>query len=105
MHARYDNLIWMKLSEIARYWAARELTEVSRQGRQITLRAPFATPRFTVRIPGKPAQPPRIETTGIATTPNEVTDPLRLQPNTWHQTDTATTLCFNLPKGQTTIAI
>jgi len=33
VHSRYDNLIWMKLSEIARYWAARELTQIRRQGR------------------------------------------------------------------------
>ncbi len=30
--ARYDHLLWMKLSEVARYWAARELTRVERDG-------------------------------------------------------------------------
>ena len=50
MHARYDHLIWMKLSEIARYWAAKELTQISRQGNRIVLDAPFASPRFTVRL-------------------------------------------------------
>jgi hypothetical protein len=49
IHARYDNLIWMKLSEIARYWAAKELTEIARQGPSVTFNAPFATTRFTVR--------------------------------------------------------
>ena len=27
LHARFDHLLWMKLSEVARYWAAKELTE------------------------------------------------------------------------------
>jgi hypothetical protein len=31
--ARYNNLLWMKLSEVARYWAARELTRSERQAR------------------------------------------------------------------------
>ncbi len=31
LHAAYDNLLWLKLSEIARYWAARELTRIERQ--------------------------------------------------------------------------
>ena len=30
LHDAYDHLIWMKLSEIARYWAARELTRIER---------------------------------------------------------------------------
>ena len=32
LHAAYDNLLWMKLSEIAGYWAARELTRIERRG-------------------------------------------------------------------------
>ena len=30
---KYDHLIWMKLSEIARYWAARELTKTEFNGK------------------------------------------------------------------------
>ncbi len=105
VHARYDHLIWMKLSEIARYWAARELTEVRRQGRQIILRAPFATPRFTLQVEGRLSQPPRIEAGGIATTLDKVAQPLWLKGGAWHQADTAATLCFDLPKGQTTVTI
>ena len=28
LQARYDHLLWMRLSEVARYWAARELTGI-----------------------------------------------------------------------------
>ena len=30
LHARFDNLLWMKNSEVARYWAAKELTRIER---------------------------------------------------------------------------
>ena len=44
-----DQTIWMKTSEIARYWAAKELTQINRNGDQITLTAPFSSLRFTLR--------------------------------------------------------
>ena len=42
--------IWMKLNELARYWAARELTRIERDGPRVNFRAPFACPGFTVRV-------------------------------------------------------
>lgn len=50
LHQKYDHLLWMKNSEIARYWAAKKLTEVSIKGKDIELYAPFATPHFTLKI-------------------------------------------------------
>src|SRR5207302_2623339 len=50
LHARYDHLIWMKNSEIARYWAARTLTGIERSGGTVTLTAPFDCSGFTLRI-------------------------------------------------------
>ncbi len=41
---KYDHLIWMKLSEIARYWAAKELTTIIPEADKLTLKAPFSTP-------------------------------------------------------------
>jgi len=105
VHARYDNLIWMKLSEIARYWAAKELTAVHRQGSQVTLRAPFATPRFTLRIEGKTSRPPVLDSGGAATTLEKVGQALWLKSGTWCESDGAVVLCFDLPKGQTTVTI
>ena len=45
LHARFDNLVWMKLSEIARYWAAKALTRIDAAGGRVEFRAPFACPR------------------------------------------------------------
>ncbi|MGV2339947.1 MAG UNVERIFIED_CONTAM: hypothetical protein LVR18_40125 [Planctomycetaceae bacterium] len=47
-----DRILWLKLSEIARYWAARELTEIQRQGEVwAACRRPFACPDFTLTLP------------------------------------------------------
>ncbi len=105
VHARYENLIWMKLSEIARYWAAKELTEVNRQGRRIALRAPFATPRFTLRIKGKVSQSPVVEGGGVATALQEVGQSLWLKSGSWCEDDDGVMICFDLTKGSSTIVI
>ena len=60
LHARFDNLVWMTLSEMSRYWAAKALTRIEWHRGRVTFRAPFACPRFTVRVPpgsgGQPAE-------------------------------------------------
>ena len=40
----------MKLSEIARYAAARTLTRIEAPAGRVEFRAPFACPAFTVRL-------------------------------------------------------
>jgi len=105
MHARYDNLIWMKLCEIARYWAARELTQVARQGNRVTFDAPFAAPRFTVRLDGEPAQPPTVAIDGAVKKLERVQNPLWLKSGTWHHDGNGTVVCFDLPKGRCTVEI
>jgi hypothetical protein len=51
LHQRFaERTLWMKMSEIARYWAAKELTHVVRDGNAIRFDAPIATSRFTVRV-------------------------------------------------------
>ena len=47
----YDHLTWMKLSEISRYWAARELTRIERGAAgSLAFHAPFACPQFTLKL-------------------------------------------------------
>ena len=105
LHSRYDNLIWMKLAEIARYWAARELTQITRQGKRVIFDAPFATPRFTVRLDGKPTQPPAVVTGGAINRLKAVQNPLWLKSGTWHQDADGMTICFDLPKGRSSIEV
>ena len=60
LHQKYDHLHWMTLSEISRYWAAKELTEIVSNDNAVSLNAPYASPGFTLRIPTTGKKPPTI---------------------------------------------
>ena len=68
LHARFDNLVWMTLSEMSRYWAAKALTRIEWQQGRVALRAPFACPRFTLRVPSGTAGGPAASARGRAPT-------------------------------------
>ena len=96
---KYDNLIWMKLGEIARYWAAKELTTVSADEKKITLKAPFSTPGFTLKL-NYQARNPRIKTGDKEVKPLvRVKDQRKLTADTWYSDKTSTILSFNLERG------
>jgi hypothetical protein len=99
LQARYDNLIWMKLSDIARYWAARELTRIERTGGTVTFRAPFAAPRYTVSISARADAVPRLVVADKAQSLERVARPLDLKAATWTRDRDAIVLSFDLPKG------
>ena len=85
-------ILWMKLSEIARYWAAKELTRISLDapGGNVTFDAPFACPRFTLRLKLPAGAAPKLE---------EVADAARLRPGAFHRDGDTAVCCIDLPKG------
>ena len=105
LHARYDNLIWMKLSEIARYWAAKELTRIDSQDRCVTFNAPFATKGFTVQIQAISSNAPKLNTNGKPIQLRQVKRLLHLESGTWHADDQNLTVCFDLPFGKSTLHV
>jgi hypothetical protein len=105
LHARYDHLSWMKLSEIARYWAAKELTRIERHADQITLHAPFSAPQFTLRIQTRAAGPAVLASGGPARSLREVRSPADLAAGTWCREDQETTVCFDLPRGESVLTV
>ena len=109
LHARYDNLIWMKLSEIARYWAAKELTRIEEapepRGGTLTLQAPFACPRFTLATTARPNAVPKLTAAGKPLPLAEVAKPLDLKPGTWTRGKENVIVCFDLPKGRCQLEI
>lgn len=104
MHAKYDDLHWMKLSEIARYWAAKELTGIEKALGRIRFNAPFAAPDFTVRVAAESEAAPQVAVGGREIALAEVRDPLRLTAGTFCRQGGAVTVCFNLPKGASQVA-
>ena len=102
-----DRILWMKVSEIARYWAAKELTSVtSHEGGGFSLNAPFAAKAFTVSLPVAPNKAPSLgfgenkETIQL----REVEKASDLDTGTWlRASEDKATACFDLPKGLTRI--
>lgn len=104
LHARYDNLSWMKLSEISRYWAARELTQITRHDQELTLRAPFACPAFTLRLPLPDGTAPKLTAARRVVPLQEVRSPQQLAAGTWTRTQEGTVVCFDLPRGASVLS-
>ena len=103
IHSKYDNLLWMKNSEISRYWAAKELTKIEKQGGRITFNAPFATTRFTVRIKSNLPTLPKLIANNNPVRLRRVKKLLQLQSQTWHMDGRDVTVCFDLTKGKSTL--
>ena len=104
IHKRYEQrVIWMKLAEISRYWAAKELTSITRLGNQIQLFAPFATPNFTMTI--QDGSPKVISNADGKAKPVRLVKLAALQPGTYCLDGKNATVCFDLPKGKSSITL
>lgn len=91
--------LWMKLSEIARYWAAKELTKIETENAVTTFTAPFATPRYTVELPARRDAVPKLTLAGKPQPFQEISDLVALKPGTWTRDKQSLIVCFDLPKG------
>lgn len=103
LHDRYDHLIWMKNSELARYWAAKELTSIQLQENKASLQAPFACPAFTLKLAVQGVSRPRLIHAGKVPKLEGVSDPLKLAAGKWFRKGDDVTVCFDLPKGESSI--
>jgi hypothetical protein len=83
---------WMKLSEIARYWAARELTRTEWVATERRLRwhAPFACPDFTFSLAISAGRPSLLR---------EVSTTSQLTHGSWCRDGNSAVVCINLPRG------
>ncbi|MHC4744900.1 MAG: hypothetical protein ACYS8Z_23545, partial [Planctomycetota bacterium] len=106
VHSRYDNLTWMKLSEIARYWAAKELTRIEKVEDQVQLQAPFATKNLTIRTQAsRPGDPLFGLERSRSLRLRRVDSPLKLESGTWTSIDMNVIACFDLPKGKSVLEV
>jgi len=96
---KYDNLIWMKLSEIARYWAAKELTTVSIIKKTIKMEAPFSAKGFTVGLNASVRNPGMKTAGGELKHFERISNMKALKNETWYTDKAGTVLCFDLRKG------
>ena len=105
LHARFDNLVWMKLSEVARYWAAKELTRIERHGKEVAFHAPFACPGFTVKVPSAAAATPKLSTSGPIGSFKEVSHALELRSGSWTRVGQSVLVCLDLPRGESKMTV
>ena len=99
LEAGYGNLLWMKLSEISRYWAAKELTRIERKGDDILFHAPYACPDFTFQLAYNGGARPVLKAGRDATALERAANALALKDGRWHAEGKTATLCVDLPKG------
>lgn len=106
LHRRYDNLHWMKLSEISRYWAAKALTRIERKGDSVVLRSPFACPDFTFEIELPASRLIHAKTIGSGRSRShpipmkQIVRSLDLESGEWVHDDEVARICLNLPKRE-----
>lgn len=89
-----EQTLWMKMSEIGRYWAAKKVATIERRGNTIEVESPVRTDRFTVRIP-------RCRSLANADTPmRQVSSMSALDRGNWIADQGGVIVCFDLDGGR-----
>ena len=110
VNAHYGKrVVWMKVSEMARYWAAVELTELVREkDGSARLTAPYGAPGFTLKIETKKQAAPALlvgeERKRIPLTEAPPTQ-TGLGKHQWRKAGESVEICFDLPKGVSRVAL
>ena len=106
LQARFgDRTIWLKAGELARYWAARELTGIERQEGRVTLTAPVAAPGFTLHVGSAAKVSPQLRRDNVPLPLGEVCTRAALKPGTWLREAGGVIVCFDLPRGTITLDV
>ena len=100
-----EQTLWMKLSEIARYWTAKQLARIQPSQNGVTVDSPVASPRFTLRITGPTSGVPRLVTPAAPVNLQAATRASQLAPGTWLRDEQGLIVCFDLPKGRSTVSV
>jgi len=103
LHARYDHIQWMKLSEIARYWAAKELTGIEKDDEGIKLFAPFECPGFTIELEASSGVPRSFVQESETCPLTETNNALNLESGQWVLSGDSTHVCVDLPRGESRV--
>lgn len=104
-----DQTTWMKLSEMGRYWTAKNLTKIQWTADALMLSAPFAVTNFTIAIPRQlgRSQPTNmlLKHKGETTRLTRVALTRDLATNTFYVDQTAIKVCFRLNQGDSSLSM
>lgn len=91
---------WMKISEIGRYWTAKEFTKIEVVDQTVLLKAPFACANFTLQVESTRATEKLVhEQANGKTELKAVTSRAALTADTYYRSEKTLTICFDLPRG------
>jgi hypothetical protein len=97
---------WMKVSQIARYWAAKELTRIQQLEQQFMLTAPYACPDFTLRLPRPEAfRGVRVRHDAAVDVLEEVRSAPRLAAGCWLADGDSVVVCLDLQQGASVLEL
>jgi len=96
---RLDNILWMKNSEIADYWAAKALATLSPLPDGVAVQTPVPWRQCTLRLAGRRASSARAGDLDLRRVPGRRS----LAPGTWCVEGNDTWVCADLPAGGGTI--
>lgn len=95
---------WMKVSEIGRYYAAKQFTKISILNNTLALDAPWPCKEFTLRISGATRAGKVISRSAANTTKLQQVSTLEsLQSSTFAIDGNSTVICIDLTQGQSSI--
>ena len=104
-----DHTQWMKMSDMGRYWAVKDIATIESDGSSISVHSPFATQQFTIQLARSRGyqinNPPAVTSASDRQLLRRVSEYSGLDHGTFHVNNEAITLCVNLPKGRTTIQL
>ncbi|MGK7393527.1 MAG: hypothetical protein ACNS62_03105 [Candidatus Cyclobacteriaceae bacterium M3_2C_046] len=100
LEKRYGQLNWMKNSDIARYWAAKELTTFSFHDNKLSINAPFATSDFTIKLPVRDKPEPVMHEPGHTKSFRPSKRLIDLKAYTYFKQGQELILCFPLKAGR-----
>ncbi len=95
LHEKYDNLSWMKLTDIASYWAAKKHTKILQQGEKIAIKAPFRCRDFTFSLHAS-IDNPVLTGERIHVRLKRVANKMSLESNSWTEEGGIQTFCIDL---------
>ncbi len=100
-----EELRWMKVSEIGRYYAAKEVTDIRLAARTVHLDTPFGTPDCTLAITGPPPFDPVVVRGSKKQRLRRVGRQADLVEGSHFVDGETCWVCFRLEQGRTTVVV
>lgn len=94
-----DETMWMKTSEMAIYWAVKQLAHVQLNGNHLSIESPYSCPQFTIELKTVNDYPIKLLSNGKETQLSRVSEKRNLQADTYWADSEKTIVSIDLPAG------